>query len=87
MWKESASIREDYRGRIAEAEKRQAHLEERLSKVEERNIELSKENIELRASNAEKAMVLERCQTRLAQLERENQTLKVTIRRFASADD
>lgn len=87
LWKESASIREDYRSRIAEAERRQAHLEERLAKVEERNIELGQENVELRASNAEKSLVIERCQSRLAQLERENQTLKVTIRRIAASDD
>lgn len=53
LWQESASIREDYRQRIAEAEKRQAHLEERVAKLETANNTLQAENLELARKNFE----------------------------------
>lgn len=47
LWKESASMREDYRAQISAALERQASLEARVAKLEERNAELLGENVEL----------------------------------------
>lgn len=47
LWRESASIREDYRDRLTRADDRQARLEERVAKLEARNTELAAENVRL----------------------------------------
>lgn len=48
LWSESASIREDYRQRLAKADARQTLLEDRVAHLEEINQKLYRENFELK---------------------------------------
>lgn len=87
LWQESQSIRQDYRDRINESERRQAHLEERVAKLEEKNNELMKENLVLRRENLDQAQTIRRCQERIEALERENTHLKSTIQALGGFTD
>jgi chromosome segregation ATPase len=81
LWKESASIREDYREQINVDRERIARLEERVARAEERNTKLAEENLELRKKLSEAEVALHECQDKLAAVERENESLRNTIRR------
>lgn len=94
LWEESASIREDYRQRIAHAEERQAALEGRVATLEDKNTQLMEQNLQLREQNVELRVELERAQGELRRVKedcdalgRENESLKTTIRRYVGHDD
>lgn len=80
LWQEAASQREDYRERINAQNDRIAKLEERVARAEERNTKLAEENIELRRKLSDTEVTLHECQDKLADVERENESLRNTIR-------
>jgi chromosome segregation ATPase len=47
LWKESQSIRDDYRDRLDQSNGRTVRLEERLAILESRNVDLARENVVL----------------------------------------
>lgn len=53
LWKESQSIRNDYRDRLGVADDRTRDLEKRVAKLEELNNDLVRENIHCRGEVAE----------------------------------
>lgn len=81
LWAESADIRKDYRDRLAHAEERLASAEARIARAESENTDLRRENTELKGRNADLARACERLRARIEEVERENQSLKNTIRR------
>jgi septal ring factor EnvC (AmiA/AmiB activator) len=81
LWQEAASQREDYRERLSSQNDRITKLEERIARAEERNTKLAEQNIELRQELAEAEVALHECQDKLAAVERENESLRNTIRR------
>lgn len=80
LWKESASIREDYRDRIQGQNDRIVRLEERVANAESANNSLRERNIELLGKLLDAERSLADCQEKLADVERENQSLRETIR-------
>lgn len=80
LWKESASIREDYRERLNSQNDRIVKLETRVAEAERSNNKLAERNIELLAQLREAEAKLHECQDKLAEVERENQSLRNTIR-------
>lgn len=86
LWKESSDIRSDYRERLEEAYKRIEQLEERVTESENRNNILYKENSKLIAMNIEHERTITKLTDRLETLERENKSLRDTIRRAFGKD-
>jgi predicted nuclease with TOPRIM domain len=76
LWKESASIREDYRDRLSSADQRQARLEERVANLEKRNAELAEENVRLLREQVALQRRHTDMQDELADCRRELDTLK-----------
>lgn len=75
LWQESASIRSDYRDRLAASEARMANLEARIAEEEKANNSLTRENMALASKNAECQRIIEELQHRVDKLEEENQRL------------
>jgi predicted nucleic acid-binding Zn-ribbon protein len=87
LWAESASIRDDYRNRIAHAEERQAALEKRVADLEKANTDLRNENLKLREQNLECERKIAQLTERCEHLARENDRLRRTIQRLGGFDD
>jgi predicted RNase H-like nuclease (RuvC/YqgF family) len=69
LWKESNSMREDYRSQISQAAGRTLALEERVAKLEERNNELRDENSQLRSQVTELKATIAGLEKRLASMQ------------------
>lgn len=80
LWTESASMREDYRERLASSEKRQADLEARVADCERIANQLRIENMDLRHTNEEQAQKIDSLQRRIDELERDNAALRSRLR-------
>lgn len=87
LWAESASIRDDYRNRIAHAEERQAALEKRVADLEKANTDLRNENLGLRERNLECERSIATLEERCSHLSEENSKLRRTIQRLGGFVD
>lgn len=79
LWQESASIREDYRARIAYAEQRTLRLEERVAQLERANNELALHNSTLVSTNADLSGTIREKQLHINELEGQVTALKDKI--------
>jgi chromosome segregation ATPase len=79
LWQESASMRDDYRTRIASSDQRIVSLEERVAMLEKANNELAHQNFELVAANSQLEITIASLRTRVDVLDRENATLQTEL--------
>jgi chromosome segregation ATPase len=85
LWRESASIRDDYRERLAVAERRVLSLEERVAMLERDNNALTRENGALASSVSSHEATVAFLRARLTMLDTENATLREVKRPDRSA--
>jgi predicted RNase H-like nuclease (RuvC/YqgF family) len=69
LWEESASIREDYRTRLLQANERALSVEIRMAALEARNLGLERENYELKTKVITLEATITRLETTITKLE------------------
>jgi len=87
LWAESASIREDYRTRLDQANKRITDLEMRFTESDQRGNELERQNIELISELSRKDRTLESVREENVELLKQVSMLKRTIRKMLGSID
>lgn len=87
LWAESASMREDYRTRLDQANKRISDLEARFTESERRGNELERQNIDLVSQLTHKDQIIETLREESGEFAKQVAMLKRTIRKMLGSPD